>query len=300
MEAEIERFIRFLAIERGLSDNYQLSTRRSLETFANWAAKQQKPSIWDISPADLTEFLAWRKRSGLASASIKIEAIALRIFFRYLTSVRDLRDNPAEHLPIPRIEAYLPETLSAEDISRLIDAARGEGPLPVRDRAILELLYASGLRVAELCGARLENLNTDEGFLRVIGKGNKARLVPFGSSARDALTNYLNNARPALVSKRSGGEVFLSVRGKKLTTQRIWQMVRHYAGVAGLPSELHPHMLRHSFATHLLAGGADLRIIQELLGHADISTTQIYTHVDSTRLRKIHKQFHPRATRQPS
>ena len=292
----VEEFIRHLAVERGLSVNYQLSTQRSLETFMEWAVRtkgRNGPS--EITPQDLTDFLEWRKRAGLAAASIKLEAIALRVFFRFCLARGLIQTNPAGHLPVPRIEAYLPDTLNAQDTARLVEAARGDDPLGLRDRALLELLYGSGLRVAEACGSRLENLSLEEAFIRVVGKGNKTRLVPVGGRAREALTRYLDSGRPQLVSKRSGAEIFLSVRGRKLTPQRVWQLVKHYASVAGLAEEISPHTLRHSFATHLLAGGADLRIIQEMLGHADISTTQIYTHVDASGLRAAHKKFHPRA-----
>jgi integrase/recombinase XerD len=210
---------------------------------------------------------------------------------------RMLERDPTEFLGVPKIERYLPETLSAPEIAKLLSAAGGKTPLELRDRAMVELLYASGLRVGELCGARLENLDLDKGFIRVVGKGNKQRLVPVGSGARKALARYLEAGRPELVGKKTGGEVFLSVRGRKLTNQRIWQILGDLAKRAGLSKEVHPHMLRHSFATHLLEGGADLRIIQELLGHADISTTQVYTHVDTRGLHKAHRAFHPRAKR---
>jgi len=296
MNEAVESFLRFLAIERGLSTNYQLSTQRSLEAFAQWLGKEHAVTApADVTPQMLTDFLASRKRAGLASASIKLEAVALRIFFRYLLAQKTISTNPAEHLPIPRIERYLPETLRSDAVEKLLSAVHADTPAALRDRAMLELLYASGLRVSELCSARLENLDLDEGIIRVLGKGNKVRLVPVGRSALDALNKYLDTARPQLVVPRTGAEIFLSLRGKKLTPQRIWQLARFYAGMAGIETPVYPHLLRHSFATHLLEGGADLRIIQELLGHADISTTQIYTHVEHTRLRAVYKKFHPRA-----
>ena len=295
MTEHIENFIAYLAVERGLSSNYQLSTRQSLTTFAGWVETVGRVALPEIRAGHLTDFLAWRKRAGLATASIKLEAVAVRIFFRFLVARRILRDDPAEHLATPRVEGYLPETLNEKQVARLIESVGPSDPLGVRDRAMLELLYASGLRVSELCGLRLEALHLEEGFLRVTGKGNKTRLVPLGSRAREALAAYLATERPRLVAKKTGGEVFLSIRGKKLTNQRIWQLVKQYAARAGLESNVYPHILRHSFATHLLAGGADLRIIQEMLGHADISTTQIYTHVDRSHLRAVHRKFHPRA-----
>jgi integrase/recombinase XerD len=296
MEQLIDQFILYLATERGLSTNYQLSTRRSLETFAKWLLTSAKVStLEDIKPGDFAEYLAWRKRAGLTTASIKLEAIALRVFFRFLLARKILSSNPAENLAIPRTEKCLPETLDPAAIKRLLESISDAAALGLRDRAILELLYASGLRISELCTIRLENLDLEEGMIRVTGKGNKTRLVPVGTEARQALGKYLNLERPKLVSRRSGAEIFLSVRGRKLTPQRVWQLIKGYAARAGLDANVYPHLFRHSFATHLLAGGADLRIIQEMLGHADISTTQIYTHVDSSHLKTIHRKFHPRA-----
>ena len=298
MNAEIDQFILYLATEKGLSDNYQLSTRASLELFAKWAADQKRASAWsEVTPEAIGDFLGWRKKGGAAAATIKLHAVALRILFRFLVQRKMLERDPTEFLGVPKIERYLPETLSEPEIAKLLAAAGGKTPLEIRDRAIVELLYASGLRVSELCGARLENLDLEQGFIRVIGKGNKQRLVPVGSGARKALARYLEAGRPELVGKKTGGEIFLSVRGRKLTNQRIWQLLVALGRRAGLDKDVHPHLLRHSFATHLLQGGADLRIIQEMLGHADISTTQVYTHVDTRGLQQAHRQFHPRARR---
>lgn len=296
MNEGIDRFILHLATERGLSVNYQLSTRASLEMFAEWwKSSGREPSWTAVAAEDIGEFLGQRKKGGAAPATIKLHAVALRVFFRFLVQREHLPRDPTEFLGVPKIGRHLPETLSADDVERLISAAAGTTPLELRDRAIVELLYASGLRVSELCGARLENLDMEKGFIRVVGKGNKQRLVPVGARAREAIERYLASGRPELVGRRTGGEVFLSVRGKRLTNQRIWQVIGDLARRAGLDKTVHPHMLRHSFATHLLQGGADLRVIQELLGHADIATTQIYTHVDSRALHGTHRQFHPRA-----
>ncbi len=296
MSERIDQFILHLATERGLSTNYQLSTRASLELFARWLTEHAPGVGWtDVTPDQIGAFLGARKRAGAAAATIKLHAVALRIFFRHQVGNGRLEKDPTEFLTLPKIERYLPETLAVPEVERLLAAAAGGTPLELRDRAIVELLYASGLRVSELCGARLENLDLEQGFIRVVGKGNKQRLVPVGSGAREALERYLQTGRPALVGKRTGAEVFLSVRGRRLTNQRIWQLLNELAGRAGLDKKIHPHMLRHSFATHLLEGGADLRVIQELLGHSDISTTQIYTHVNSRQLHKAHRQFHPRA-----
>jgi integrase/recombinase XerD len=296
VEQAIDSFIRFLAVERGLSDNYQLSTQRSLTEFAAWAkAKHNVDRPRQVTLAILSDYLADRKRTGLSASSIKIIVVALKIFFRYLTGKGEVTRDPAEALSLPRIERYLPETLNELQVEQLIDGIDTNVPLGSRDRAIIELLYASGLRIAEAAGARLENINLEEGVIRVTGKGNKMRLVPVGRKAREALQSYLTNERPKLVKRRSGSEIFLSTRGTGLTTARLWQIVKEHARRSGLEANIYPHLLRHSFATHLLGNGADLRIIQEMLGHADISTTQIYTHVDQQRLKAVHRQFHPRA-----
>jgi len=318
MRQAIDDFILYLAAERGLSDNYQISTRISLEGFLAWlerrrlveklgeAALEQAitsgatlPEV-EIKPgeiirADFSDYLATRKRVGLAAASIKLGVVALKIFFRWLHHRQRIPRDPAELLAMPRLERFLPETMNEAQVEQLLTSIADESPQALRNRAMLELLYASGLRVSELVNARLENLDLEHGFLRVTGKGNKTRLVPVGSKARFAISQYLERERPAVVCKRTGSEIFLSIRGTKLTTVRVWQIVKEIGKGAGLDVNLYPHLLRHSFATHLLSNGADLRIIQELLGHADISTTQIYTHVDQQRLKAVHYKFHPRA-----
>ncbi len=318
MRQDIEDFILYLATERGLSDNYQLSTRLSLEGFARWLERKgllksfSEDDLNKLAEADqfpvgppvgskevtlenISDYLGHRKRGGLAAASIKLIVVAIKIFFRWLHQRRRLERDIAELLPLPRTERYLPETMNELQVEHLLDGVQAGAPRGLRDRAILELLYASGLRVSELVNARLENLDLDSKIIRVTGKGNKTRLVPVGTKACAAIALYLEKERPGSVSKRTGSEVFLSARGTKLTTVRIWQIVKECAKRAGLSMNVYPHLLRHSFATHLLSNGADLRIIQELLGHADISTTQIYTHVDQQRLKAVHHKFHPRA-----
>lgn len=316
MRDAIDDFILYLATERGLSDNYQLSTRISLEGFASWKERRlyvaqagepalaaalrdgtelPKADFQTVQRADISDYLAHRKRAGLAAASIKLIVVALKIFFRWLQARGRLTSDPAELLAMPRLERFLPETLNELQVQQLLESFSPETPRGLRDRAILELLYASGLRVSELANARLEHLDLDAGIIRVTGKGNKTRLVPVGKSARAAIRAYLERERPECVRPRTGSEVFLSIRGTKLTTVRIWQIVKGAAKAAGLSENVYPHLLRHSFATHLLGNGADLRIIQEMLGHADIATTQIYTHVDQQRLKAVHYRFHPRA-----
>jgi integrase/recombinase XerD len=295
MEAEIDAFIGYLAVERGLSTNYQLSTQRSLTEFAQWCSRRGLGDARRVKIDNISAYLSERKRGGLAASSIKLVVVALKIFFRFLLAKKFVERDPTETLSLPRIERYLPDTLNEMQIEKLLDSIDTTAPLSLRNRAMVELLYASGLRISELAGARLENFSAEEGTLRVIGKGNKTRIVPVGRKACEALAYYLSSERPKLVSRRSASEIFLSARGMKLTTVRIWQIVKKIAARSGLEANVYPHLLRHSFATHLLGNGADLRIIQEMLGHADISTTQVYTHVDQQRLKAVHRKFHPRA-----
>ncbi|MEO8438837.1 MAG: site-specific tyrosine recombinase XerD [Spartobacteria bacterium] len=296
MEEEIESFIRYLAVERGLSENYQVSTQRSLGEFAAWCARRKQISrAREVGLPLISEYLAERKRGGLSASSIKLIVVALKIFFRFATARELVTRDPTEALTLPRIERYLPETLNEMQVEQLLESVNEQTPLGLRDRAMLELLYASGLRISELANARLENLNLEESVVRVTGKGNKTRLVPVGRKACGAIARYLAEERPRLVKARTGSELFLSTRGGRLTTVRIWQIVKAVARRSGLEVNVYPHLLRHSFATHLLGNGADLRIIQEMLGHADISTTQVYTHVDQQRLKAVHHRFHPRA-----
>ena len=295
MNEAIDRFLLYLATERGLSENYQISTRHSLETFARWLAEaKQIDAPGKVTHAHITEYLGACKKSGLAAASIKLVVVAIKIFFRFLHARKFVPKDVAELLPLPRGERYLPETLNESEVERLIESVPLDQPLGLRDRALIELLYASGLRISELVNARLEHLSLEEKVIRVTGKGNKTRLVPVGAKACAALAAYLERERPRYVKRRTGSELFLSVRGSKLTSVRCWQILKARAKFAGLEENVYPHLLRHSFATHLLNNGADLRVIQEMLGHADISTTQIYTHVDQDRLKAVHHKFHPR------
>ncbi|MDF2376376.1 MAG: tyrosine recombinase [Verrucomicrobiales bacterium] len=296
MEREINRFVRFLAVEKGLSDNYQLSVRRALENFAGWAARSAgvtSPSA--VTVDHLTAYLGHRRLDDqIAASSLRVNLIALKIFFRHLAARGEIPADLAEQVDSPKLARYLPETLNETVVRQLLESVDDSKPLGKRDRAILELLYASGLRVSELTGARLELFYPEERSIRVTGKGNKTRIIPVGSAALEALKSYLELERPGLVRPQTGSEIFLSKWGRKLTTTRIWQIVKERAKLAGIDSNVYPHLLRHSFATHLLGNGADLRVIQELLGHADIATTQIYTHVDQKHLRDVHRKFHPR------
>lgn len=294
MTQAVERFIIFLATERGLSVNYQLSNRQTLEALASWLLEKDgiaKPDA--VRLEHLTAWLSRRKSDGLSNASLRLGIIATKLFFRWLTVRKFIPTDPADSLIAPRLDATLPDTLAEQDVEHLLASIEPKTALDRRDLAILELLYASGLRVSELADATLDQLSFEEGFIRVTGKGGKTRLVPVGRTALAVLKDWLDHGRPELVTKKTGSHIIISVRGGRLTTQRIWQIVKARAEAVDL--EVHPHLLRHSFATHLLSGGADLRVIQEMLGHANISTTQIYTHVDQRRLKEVHTKFHPRA-----
>jgi len=293
MEAESDGFILYLATERGLSAAYQLSVRQTLDALAGWM-KKRGLSLREIGTDELSIFLTTRKAESLAASSLRIATVHLKVFFRWLAGRGKLPMDPAEPLLAPRADHTLPETINAPDVKKLLDSIDLTKPLGRRDHAMLELFYASGLRLSELCKARLEHIDFEEHFIRVTGKGNKTRIVPVGGKAREALEDYLQNERPSLVKKRTSSHVFLSVRGGPLSPDRVREVVKERAAAAGIDHNVYPHLLRHSFATHLLEGGADLRVIQELLGHADISTTQIYTHVDAQRLKTIHRTFHPR------
>lgn len=297
VQTSIDAFLLHIATERGLSENYQLLVRRVLETFAAWFKRErEKEAIADVTTTDLTGYLAHRKGDGIATSSLRVELVALKIFFKWL-AVRGHRvGDPAEPILPPRVEQYLPETLNEQEVKILLESVQGDGLLDIRDRAMLETFYASGLRVSELVNARLEHLNLEDGLLRVTGKGNKTRLVPLGSAACASIQRYLEAVRPKQVKPKTQSWVFLNRNGGLLTTVRLWQIVKERAALGGLdPTRLYPHLLRHSFATHLLNHGADLRVIQEMLGHADIATTQIYTHVEQKRLRDTHRKFHPRS-----
>ncbi len=293
MEANTERFIRFLATERGLSDAYQLSVRQTLDALAGWLLKKEMP-LRDVGTDELAAFLSQRKAEKLNAASLRITTVHLKIFFRWLAAKEHLEMDPAEPLLAPKPDMTLPETLHASELATLLESIDPAQPLGRRDLAILDLFYSSGLRLSELCKLRFEMMDFDEGFIRITGKGGKTRIVRVGTKAREAISSYLAHERPSLVTKKTSSHVFISIRGGALSPDRVRQIVKERAKMAGIDQNIYPHLLRHSFATHLLEGGADLRVIQELLGHADISTTQVYTHVDRQRLKSVHKKFHPR------
>lgn len=294
MKRALEGFILYIATERGLSAAYQLSVRQTITALVGWMEAKSLSDWGEIGTEELSAFLSWQKMEGLAVSSLRVSMVHLKVFFRYLAGKGITVSDPAEPLLPPRGEMSLPETLHEKHVEKLLGSIDLSVRLGRRDRAILELFYASGLRLSELCEARLENLDLEDGFIRVKGKGGKTRIVPVGGMARLSLELYLREERPDLVKEKTSSWVFLSVRGGGLSAERVREIVKQRASKAGIEQNIYPHLLRHSFATHLLQNGADLRVIQDMLGHADISTTQIYTHVDQKGLKSMHRKFHPR------
>ena len=289
-----EEFSRYLRTECHLADNTVAAYRRDLTRFLSWLGDRR---IGHLQLKDLAEYPAWLGEEQLASKSIARHIASLRVFFRFLQLEGVLADNQADLLVSQKLWQRIPHVLSIKHVERLLTAPRRVDLLWMRDRALLEMLYATGCRVSELSALRLRDLQLKERFCTCHGKGDKQRIVPLGSSAISAVRHYLAKQRPALAARRSPTTefLFLSPRGAQLRRERIWELLKKYAARVGAPAEISPHSLRHSFATHLLAGGADLRQVQEMLGHSSIATTQIYTHVDHTRLKRVHEAFHPRA-----
>ncbi len=290
----VEQFVRYLASECHLASNTVAAYRRDLRRFFGWLGDRRVPGL---SVSELADYPRHMSELGLAPTSIARHVASLRMFFRYLQLEGLLNDNQAELLNTQKLWQRMPTVLSPGQIDKLLAAPpRGE-PLWRRDRAILETLYATGCRVSELAGLRPRDVQLDEGYCLCHGKGDKQRVVPLGQRAVAMLREYQGKERPKLAARREPASefLFLSSRGRRLSRERIWELVKKSAATAGVTSDLSPHSLRHSFATHLVGGGADLRKVQEMLGHASIATTQIYTHVDSTRLKKVHSEFHPRA-----
>lgn len=299
--ALIEQFLLHLAAERGLSVNYRQSIRRSLKHFSEWC-QAQTLLPQQITEEHLARYQHHLHSRGLADSSCRVAIVHLRIFFKYLSKKQRIESNPAELLHAGKIPRQLPHTLAANIVQQLLESiSPSDVPLGTRDRAILELLYSSGLRVSELVHLQPEHIDWEEHFLRITGKGSKTRYVPLGGMAAKALNCYMTQARPLLLGKKSSPSnrvVFLSVRGEKLTRERIRQIIKERAIQAGIQSDVYPHIMRHSFATHLLENGADLRVIQDMLGHSNLATTQIYTHVEQKRLVNLHRHFHPRGKKE--
>ncbi len=291
----IVRYLRHVEVERRLAANSLEAYRRDLSKLAAFAASRER-SVDALDRGDLEAFVREMMAGGLSPTSTARLVACVRGFYRFLRLIGEVAQNPADDLRAPRMLTSLPHALSIEDVDALIAAPDASSPKGLRDRALLEVLYATGVRVSELVGLRVNDLRTDEGFIKVTGKGSKQRLVPIGDAAAGWLRQYLATARPALTHGRETPWVFVNARGGgRLTRLGFWKLLKTYGRRAGVRGRLSPHVLRHSFATHLLERGADLRAIQAMLGHADLSTTQIYTHVLEARLRQVYDRFHPRA-----
>ena len=284
-------FLQFCRVEKGLAQNSLDAYRRDLQHFSKHPCAAER--IPDLE--GLRTYLDSLHSIGLSSRSIARRLATLRNFYRFLIAEGQLQHDPTEHLANPRQWQKIPKFLTREEIERLLQAPDASAPNGIRDRAMLQLLYATGLRVSELCTVKLSDLNLEMGVLRTMGKGSKQRLIPMGRSAVAAVQDYLQTSRPALLRGRTSEYLFISARGQRLTRQAFWKLLIAHGKKIGIFNRLTPHVIRHSFATHLLEGGADLRSVQTMLGHADISTTQIYTHVLRSRLRRVVEEHHPRA-----
>ena len=289
----LKLFLDHLSIERGLSLNTLSAYRNDLGRYFQFLAKRNL-SLAKVNKDDLRSFMMTQKENGLAARSISRGLATLRSFHQFLTQEGYLKEDPTVLLESPKLWRKLPEVLSIEEVGKLLETSSGRDWMALRDRAILETLYATGLRISEIATLKLEDLHLDVGFLRCFGKGGKERIVPLGREAIRAIRRYLERSRPKLSRGKEKNFLFLSRLGRKLSRQSLWKVVQKSARAARIQKRITPHTLRHSFASHMLERGADLRVVQEMLGHADISTTQLYTHVDRGRLKAIHEKYHPR------
>lgn len=294
MKKLLEEFLNYLSVERGLSKNTIASYRMDLISFLNYFESKSLNNIEKIKRDNITNYLLHLKDNGLSGNSVSRALVAIKMFYKFLAQERLVKDNVAGVLESPKLIRPLPNVLNLTEVEKLLGAPDIKNWMGVRDKAALELMYATGMRVSELVDLTTSTLNLDIGFIKCRGKGDKERIVPIGSQARNSISRYLEKVRPSLLKQKSDSHLFLSRLGRRISRQSFWKMMKKYAGKARIKKEITPHTLRHSFATHLLERGADLRVVQELLGHSDIATTQIYTHINKERLKSIHRQFHPR------
>ncbi|WDE98053.1 tyrosine recombinase [Lentisphaera profundi] len=291
----LSKFKLYLSLERGLSKNSVDAYLNDLKDFHLYKDSSLTREYCDISKSDLLDYFENCKERGFVDSTISRRLVSLKIFFRFLYQEKVITKDIGEHLESARLTKLLPDYLSLAEIEKLLNLYDEEINLEFRNKFIIELLYSCGLRISELCGLRSDSFNYESGFLRVKGKGSKERSIPFGTKVADMSRKYLSQIRPQLCKKNNPPELIVSINGLALTRARVWQFLKEAAQKAEITKNLHPHVLRHSFASHLLANDADLRVIQELLGHADIATTERYTHVEKSRLKNIHQKFFPRA-----
>jgi integrase/recombinase XerD len=296
MRELLAKYFNYLLIERGVSPNTLESYGRDLRRFAAFVEESRKiTDIVKITPEVIVEYLTKIREEGLGANSMNRALAALRGFYKYLLRERLIEDNPLANIELAKVWMRLPDTISKEEMKLILDQPGNQNNAAIRNAAMLELLYATGIRVSELVNLTMNSVNWQVGFLIVMGKGSKERIVPVGKIAYDCLRRYVEESRPKFMQKKSTDVLFLNRFGGKFTRQGFWKIVVGYAKKAGLQKKVYPHTFRHSFASHLLEGGADLRTVQVMLGHSDISTTQIYTHVTRERLKEIHKKYHPRS-----
>jgi integrase/recombinase XerD len=291
----LENYFNYLTVEKGASPHTLEAYSRDLIRFANFMAGREKESAETVAPEDVMAFISDLRGGGLSANSVNRSLAAIRSFYKFLLKQGYKVVSPVDRLVQGKTWMRLPDVLSPQDMNRLLEQPGLSNPSAVRDAAILELMYAAGLRVSELVNLTMNSINWQAGYVVVMGKGRKERVVPVGRSAYDLLKIYVEEARSDLVKGKSTNSLFLNRSGKLFSRQGLWKLVKKYSRLAGLEDKVHPHTFRHTFATHLLEGGADLRAVQVMLGHADISTTQIYTHVTRERLKAVHKQYHPRS-----
>jgi len=294
MKELIETFLDYLSVERGLSANTIFAYRKDLNLYLDYLSEKKIGSLSQAPRNCITDFMFSQKDKGICANSISRRLAAIKSFYRFLVRERVIKDDPSSLVDSPKLWKRIPEALSVNEVDALLNQPNAREKQGIRDKAILETLYASGMRVSEGVNLKLKDVNLEVGFLRCIGKGNKERVVPLGKKAVSSIKKYLDIVRPGLLKGKESEFLFLSRFGKKISRQSFWKMIKKYSREAGIKKPMKPHILRHSFATHLLERGADLRSVQEMLGHADISTTQIYTHINKDRLKSIHRSFHPR------
>jgi len=293
-ESSIDDYLAFVSVEKGLSNTTLDAYSRDLLEFMEFAVKRNLSSPVEINTTQVTRWLKQLKKNGISPVSATRKLSSLRGFFRYLVMEGVMAASPTSVISNPRTGKTLPRVLSVQEVERLLSQAKGPTPMGLRDRALLECLYSCGLRASEAVNLLMSQIDFSAEFLRIRGKGNKERITPLGAEALSWLERYIKTARPGLLKKNQSFYCFLGRGGRPISRQRLWQIIKSYALKAEISQDVYPHVLRHSFATHLLEGGADLRAVQMLLGHSDISTTQIYTHLDLSHLRRIHRKFHPR------
>ena len=290
----IEEFLGYLSVERGLSNNTLSSYKRDLSNFFGYIKKRRIVSIDKVTRQMITSFMLSEKDRGLSANSISREVACLKSFFKFLVRENKIKDNITSVIESPKLWKKLPSALDLSEVEKLLKAPNIREPMGVRDKAMLELIYATGMRVSELINLKMDDLNMGVGFIKCLGKGQKERVVPFGSKAREWLVRYLDKGRASFLKKKVSNFLFLTRLSRPMSRQMFWKIIKKYAVEARIKKDIMPHSLRHSFATHILERGADLRVVQEMLGHSDISTTQIYTHINKERLKSIHHKFHPR------